>query len=73
LCALTHLSFLRILQVNIAYWENSTRSCVSVAYHFRMYVSSASLFFIFSAASCTFMRNLVMVRQISRVSIMQAL
>jgi hypothetical protein len=77
LCALTHLYFLRIFQVSISYWENSTRSCVSTACHFRMYVYSASLFFIFSAArlafsglnltSCSSMRNLVMVRQISRV------
>jgi hypothetical protein len=54
LCALTHLSFLRISQVSISYWEISTRSCESVAYHFRMYVSSASLFFIFSAARLAF-------------------
>jgi hypothetical protein len=83
LCALTHLSFLRIFQVSISYWENSTRSCESVAYHFRMYVPSASLFFIFSAArlvfsgldltTCSFMRDLVMMRQTSRVSTMQAL
>jgi hypothetical protein len=48
-----------------------------------MYVPSASLFFIFSAArldflglnltSLSFMRNFVVVRQIPRVSTMQAL